>query len=131
MKFIKTGLTMALFPGHLGMRLCSNCMRHVSVYCTPKTELLIRALWVLSLYILYTVNHIVTLLLLYPAFAGTDVLCQEDYDFFMMIFFFFVFPKCIHICTCTIFLCKNSFEFVYIYIYIHRYIFSTSTLVSN
>lgn len=28
MKYIKTGLTMALFPGHLGMRLCSNFMRH-------------------------------------------------------------------------------------------------------
>ena len=97
----------------MGMRQCSNFMRHVSVYCTPKTELLIHALCVLSMYILYTFNHIVTLLLLYPAFAGTDdlddVLCQEDYDCF------FLFPKCIHVCTCTIFLCKNSFEFVYIY----------------
>lgn len=71
-KFIKTGLTMAPFPGHLGMRLCSNFMRHVSVYCTPKTELLIHALCVFSMYILYTVNRIVTLLLLYPASAGSD-----------------------------------------------------------
>ena len=70
--FLHLILTMAPFPGHLGMRQCSNFMRHVSVHCTPKTELVIHALCVLSMYILYTVNRIVSLPVLYPAFAGTD-----------------------------------------------------------
>lgn len=86
MKFIKTGLTMAPFPGHLGMRLCSNLMRHVSVYCTPKTELLIHALLcVKSVHIVHCQSHCNTAstctLPLLELIIRMMVLCQEDYDF--------------------------------------------------